>query len=59
MEEAPAAAPVAAAQAAVLNSVQAVARTQQPASYVFNPERFSEISGDFWQVSTVTPKQTN
>ena len=56
MEEAPAAAaaaPAAAAPAAVLNSVQAVAQTQQPAGYVFNPERFTEISGDFWQVSTV------
>ena len=61
MEEAPAAvaaAPAAAAPAAVLNSVQAVAHTQQPASYVFNPERYSEISGDYWQVLTVTPVQT-
>ena len=45
--------PVAAAPGAVLNSVQAVPQTQQPAGYVFNPERFSEIKGDFWQVSTV------
>ena len=47
------AAPVVAAPGAVLNSVQAVPQTQQPAGYVFNPERFSEIKGDFWQVSTV------
>ena len=27
--------------------------TQQPASYTFNPERFTEITGDFWKLSTV------
>ena len=58
VEEAAAAVPAAAAPAAVLNSVQAVAHTQQPASYVFNPERYSEISGDYWRVSTLTPVQT-
>ena len=42
-----AAAPAAAAPAAVLNSVQAVAQIQQSAGYVFNPERFTEITGKF------------
>ena len=60
-EVAPAAVAVAlaaAAPAAGLNSVQAVTHIQQPA-YVFNPERFSEnISGDYWQVLSVTPVQT-
>ena len=50
-------APAAAAPAAVLNSVQAVTHIQQPA-YVFNPERFSEITGNYWQVLSVTPVQT-
>ena len=45
-----AAAPAAAAPAAVLNSVQAVAQIQQSAGYVFNPERFTELTGNFWQV---------
>ena len=50
--EAPAAAaPAAAAPAAVLNSVQAV--VQQSADYVFNPERYKEVTGNYWQVSTV------
>ena len=47
----------AAALAAVPNLVQAVTHTQQT-TYVFNPERFSEVIGDFWFMSTVTPVQT-
>ena len=47
VEEAPAsvvADPAPAAPAAVLNSVKGVTNTQQPDSYVFNLERFSEMS---------------
>ena len=51
--EAAAAAPAAAAPTVLLNSVQAVVQTQQSAGFVFNPERFTEISGSFWQVLTV------
>ena len=40
--ETPPAAPAAEVPAAVLNSVHAVAQTQQSAGYVFNPERFTE-----------------
>ena len=50
VEEAPAsvvADPAADAPAAVLNSVKGVTHTQQPTSYVFNPERFSEMSGKY------------
>ena len=42
-----------AAPAAVLNSVQAVAQIQQSAGYVFNHERYTEITGNVWQVLTV------
>ena len=42
-----------AAPSAALNFVQAVVTTQQPASYVFNPERFTEVTGKFWKLSTV------
>ena len=42
-----------AAPSAALNSVQAVVTTKQPASYVFYPERFTEVTGNFWKLSTV------
>ena len=41
-----------------MNSVQAVVPTQQSASYVFNPERFTEITEIFWKLSTEV-NQTN
>ena len=55
VEETPAAAaaPAAAAPSAVLNFFKAVVPTQQPASYVFSPERFTEITEIFWKLTFV------